>query len=270
MLSNAEVAARKVIFEAGLDEIQYLRQANLKELIQWRGAFYEEWQMNGKDGRIVSHGGKSIITINSSINDAGKKRFTAAHELGHFELHKGLAVVADTQYELCNWYQSGSHEKEANEFASELLIPTALFQEQCKGQKFGPKLLMSLAEAFLVSRTAAILKFQRAGNHPIMVVCVKHNRIKWWKMSKSMEEAEHDYIESWMKYRVAFTDRLPPPPHSVVGQLFNKQNRYDTSDRHQQVEKSVWFQTKGEDSEMFEFCHYIPSYDFALSVIWAD
>lgn len=270
MLSNAEVAARKIIVDVGLDDIQYLRKADLKELVQSRGAFYEEAPMNGKDGRIVSRGDKSIITINSSITDAGKKRFTAAHELGHFELHKGLAVVADTQYELCNWYQSGSHEKEANEFASELLTPTSLFQRQCKSQKFGPKLLMDLAETFLVSRTAAILKFLKAGNHPIMIVCTQNNRVKWWKMSRSMQEAEHDYIEGWAKYRVGFTDKLPPPPHSVVGQLFKKQNRYDTADRHQEIEKSVWFVTKGEDPKMFEFCHYIPSYDFALSVIWED
>lgn len=270
MLSNAEIAARRIISAAGLDEIKALREANLKELIQWRGAFYEETSMKGKDGRIVSRGDKSIITINSTLSDAGKKRFTAAHELGHFELHKGLAVVADTQYELCNWYQSGSHEKEANEFASELLIPTSLFQAQCKGQKFGPNLLMHLADTFLVSRTAAILKFLRAGNHPIMIVCVQHNKVKWWKMSKAMEEAEHDYIENWVKYRVAFTDKLPPPPHSVVGELFRKPHRYDIADRHQPIEKSVWFQTKGEKPKMYEFCHYIPSYDFALSVVWED
>jgi hypothetical protein len=129
---------------------------------------------------------------------------------------------------------------------------------------------MALSDAFLVSRTAAILKFVKAGNHPVMVVCSQNNRIKWWRMSKSMQEAEHDKIEGWAKYRVGFTDKLPPPPHSIVGQLFKKQNRYDTADRYQEIEKSVWFTTRGEDPKMFEFCHYIPSYDFALSVIWED
>ncbi|HYC87143.1 MAG TPA: ImmA/IrrE family metallo-endopeptidase [Chryseosolibacter sp.] len=270
MLSKAEATAKKIITEAGLDDIRYLRDVDLKVLIQSRGAFYEETAMDGKDGRIVSHGGKSIITLNSSITDPGKKRFTAAHELGHFELHKDLAVGADTQYELCNWYQSGSHEKEANEFASELLMPTILFQGQCRNQKFSPKLLVSLADNFLVSRTAAILKFLKAGNHPVTVVCTQSNKIKWWKMSKSMEDAEHDHIEGWAKYKAKITNNLPPPPDSVAGQVFKKHNKYDTSDRLQEIEKSVWFLTKNEDPRMFEFCHYIPSYDFALSVIWED
>lgn len=270
MLSKAEATARKITVEAGLDDVKYLRQIDLKVLIQSRGAFYEEISMDGKDGRIVSHGGKSIISLNKAITDPGKKRFTAAHELGHFELHKNLTVGADTQYELCNWYHSGSHEKEANEFASELLMPSALFENQCKNQKFGPKLLVSLADIFLVSRTAAILKFLKTGNHPVMIVCTQSNKIRWWKMSKSMEESEHDYIEGWFKYRVKVTNNLPPPPDSVVGQLFRKSNKYDTSDRHQEIEKSVWFLTKDEDPAMFEFCHFIPAYDFALSVIWED
>jgi Zn-dependent peptidase ImmA (M78 family) len=270
MLSTAELAAKKILIDAGLDDIQFLRDVDLKVLIQSRGAFYEEAEISGKDGRIVSHGGRSIITINSSITDIGKKRFTAAHELGHFELHKNLAVVADTQYELANWYQSGSHEKEANEFASELLMPTSLFQGQCKNQKFSPKLLVALAETFKVSRTAAILKFLKSGNHPIMIACTLSNRIQWIKMSKSMEEAEHEFVEGWAKYKPHALKSLPPPVNSVVGQLFKKQNRYDTSDRTQEIEKSVWFATKNEDPRMFEFCHFIPSYDFALSVVWED
>lgn len=271
LLTNAEITAKRIIINAGLDDIQYLREFDLKELVQSRGAYYEEISLNKKDGRIVSHLGKSIITINSNIIDLGKKRFTVAHELGHFELHKNLIATADTQFELCNWYQSGSHEKEANEFASELLMPSGLYHNSCKGQKFNHQLLLFLSNTFRVSRTAAILKFLRAGNHPILIVCCQDNKVKWWKMSKKMEDEEHDTIPGWLKYKVRPATNLPPPPDSVIGQLFKKTRGSTDIDRTQEVEKSTWFYTKPDDDpKMFEFCHFVPTYNFALSVVWAD
>lgn len=269
LLTKAEAAARKLLVDAGLDDLKELASANLRRLILSRGAFYEEVDLKGKDGRIVTVDGRSIISLSSSIPDKGKKRFTAAHELGHFELHKNLAVSADTQYELSNWYQSGPQEKEANEFASELLMPSNLFQSQCKQRKFNPDLLNHLASTFVVSKTAAILKFVKVGNHPVLVVCTKDNKIKWWKMSKSMEEAEHESVPNWSRYFVKVTSNLPPPADSVAGQIFKSRDRFD--ERFQQIEKSTWFSTKKEDDpKMFEFCHFVPSYNFALSVIWED
>jgi Zn-dependent peptidase ImmA (M78 family) len=267
ILSKSEIAAKRIITECGLDDVKYLRELDLKILIQSRGAFYEEAALVGKDGRIVSHGGKSIITINSNILDLGKKRFTAAHELGHFELHKDLAVSADSLFDLCNWYQSGPHEKEANEFAAELLMPSKMFQEFCTNQKLKPQLLVSLSDAFVVSRTAAILKFVKAGSHPVTVICSQNNKVKWWKMSKTMEDAEHDFIPGWSKYKLKVATNLPPPPDSVAGQLFKRANKYDL-DHFQEIEKSTWFLTKDEDPKMFEYCHYVHSYNFSLSVVW--
>lgn len=270
MLTNSEIAAKNILKEYGIDDVESLNDLSLRVLIQARGAFYQEENLDGKDGRIVTHGERSIITIDDKITDIGKKRFTAAHELGHFELHKNLPVIADTQYELCNWYKSGDHEQQANEFASELLMPSKLFSNYCTGKKFNQNLLVNLSDLFRVSRTAAILKFVKAGNHPIAVFCVQNNKVKWWKMSKSMEDAEHAFIQSWMRYRVKVTTNLPPPPDSIVGQIF-KGARFNQIERTQQIEKSTWFQTASRDDvSMYEFCHYIPSYNFALSVVWED
>lgn len=270
MLSVSELAAKKILESFGLDDIASIRELDLRELIQSRGAFYEEEPLDGKDGRIVTHSNQSIITINKGITDIGKKRFTAAHEFGHFELHKNLAVVADTQYELCNWYQSGIHEREANEFASELLMPRKLFKEHCNNQKFNKELLFTLSENFVVSRTAAILKFLKIGNHPILIVCTQNNKVRWSKMSKSMEDAEHEFVPGWLRYKVKVTNNLPPPMDSVAGQIF-KSKSSSLIERVQKIEKSTWFLTaKNDDPDMFEFCHFIPSYNFALSVIWED
>ncbi len=271
LLSKAETIARRLLADAGLDDIKELANANLRRLILSRGAFYEEVDLKGKDGRIVTVDGRSIISISTSITDRGKKRFTAAHELGHFELHKDLAVSADSQYELSNWYQSGPHEREANEFAAELLMPTKLFQGECKPKKFSPNLIDHLATTFVVSKTAAILRFVKAGHHPVLVVCTKDNKVRWWKMSKEMEVAEHDFVPNWLKYRLKITSDLPPPVDSVAGLLFKRSGGQLFEERLQEIEKSTWFLTaEGDDPKMFEFCHFVPSFNFALSVIWED
>lgn len=267
LLTKAEAAARKVLTELGIESIQTLTSVKLKDVIQARGAFYEEIYLDRKDGRIVTYQNKSVISINKSISDTGKKRFTAAHELGHFELHKNLSVNADTQYELCDWYKAGSHEKEANEFASELLMPTKIFKQECEGKKFGPQLIEHLSNTFIVSRTAAILKFIKAGNHPACVVCTKNNKIKWWKMSSEMESMEHTLIRGWMRYKVRVATDLSPPPDSVVGQILKKRG----SPSYQEIDKSTWFLTHPNDNPiMLEYCNFIPSYDFALSVVWEE
>ncbi|MBX2963961.1 MAG: ImmA/IrrE family metallo-endopeptidase [Cyclobacteriaceae bacterium] len=270
LLTKAEATARKVLTDFGLDDINAITSTELKTIIQARGGYYEEIDLKNIDGRIITFEGKSIISINKNIAGLGKKRFTAAHELGHFELHKNIQPPADTQYELCNWYQSGSHEKEANDFASELLMPTNLFLQQCKGKKFGPQLIKQLAEIFQVTHTAIILKALKANIHPICVIAAKNNKIKWWKMSQNMESADHDFVPGWTKYKIRITSNLPPPPDSVVGQFF-KSTGNKSLETLQEIDKSTWFLTHQQDNPiMFEYCNYIREYDFGLSVVWQD
>ena len=271
LLTKAESTARKILQEFGIDSIESLASIRLKDLILARGAYYEEIEMEGNDGRIVTYLDHSVISVNKSITDTGKKRFTAAHELGHYELHRNLSVNFDTHYELYNWYQVGGHEKEANEFASELLMPTRLFLKQCAGKKFNEDLIEHLSNTFIVSRTAAILKYVKVGSHPICVICSKDNKVRWWKLSKEMETAEHEFIPSWLRYKLKVTSGLPPPVDSVAGQLLKSGKSQQTTDRVQEIEKSTWFLTHPkEKSLIYEYCNFIPQYNFVMSVIWED
>ena len=61
----------------------------------------------------------AVICINYK-RTYGHQNFTLAHELGHLFLHKGVSI-SDDDHALC--YSGDKVEKEANEFASELLYP---------------------------------------------------------------------------------------------------------------------------------------------------
>jgi Zn-dependent peptidase ImmA (M78 family) len=254
--SKAELLAKKVLDDCGLDDPTELP---ISDIILGRKAFYEELPLVGKEGEIVSVNGKSIITVNSNITFESKKRFAAAHELGHFEMHRELRpIFTDTEEDLMNWYKAGPQETEANEFAAEFLMPSEKFYKECYGKVFGPKIIQALTDKFLVSKTAAILKFVKRGNHPVFIVYCKDNKMKWWRKS---DDFYHYFL---------FEHDQSPPSGSVAYELFTSGKIYSGDELQQQIYKSDWFKMKDdeEDSKFFEYCLYVKSYNYSISIIW--
>jgi Zn-dependent peptidase ImmA (M78 family) len=89
------------------------------------------------------------IGVNAN-NSSTRKRFTIAHELGHFLLHRdflGEGVADDEFYR--SEHLSGAQETEANKFAADLLMPYHLLQN------LAPKMSVeNLAKLFKVSEQA--------------------------------------------------------------------------------------------------------------------
>jgi Zn-dependent peptidase ImmA (M78 family) len=79
-------------------------------------------------GALVRSRGETYIGVNSS-DHPNRQRFTIAHELGHFLLHKGISLHVDKDFRV-NLRDGDSsagvnpEEMEANRFAAELLMPT--------------------------------------------------------------------------------------------------------------------------------------------------
>lgn len=254
--TKSELVARRVLSDCGLDDPS---DYPMNKIIMGRQAFYEEKPLNGKEGEIVSLGDKSIITINSNIEFDAKKRFAAAHELGHFEMHRELKpIFSDTEADMMSWYQGGPHEMEANEFAAEFLMPSEVFYKECEGKKFDPKVIEHLAKRFKVSKTAAILKFVKRGNHPVFIVYCKDNKMKWFKKS-----------EDW-QYFSRFESNCTPPDGSVAYELFNTKKVYLKDELAQEVWKGDWFILKRDEEEtkFYEYCLFVIDYNYSISVIW--
>ena len=89
----------------------------------------QEVPLENCDGRMVMKSGRSIVSLNSNIEFPQKKRFVLAHELGHIILHGDKEATFSDDYATLEAYKNGPQEIEANEFASELLMPELLFKE---------------------------------------------------------------------------------------------------------------------------------------------
>lgn len=252
--SNAEKAAIKVRKEMGInDPTTY----SISDMIMGRGAFYEEIPLKNKEGEIVSYNGRSIIQINSEITNEYRKRFAAIHELGHHELHSHLQpIFSDNEQDMLNWYKSGNHEQEANEFASEFLMPTSLFQKECFREKFSPELINKLSERFNVSKIAVILKFIKWGNYPIFFIYSNHNRMSWFKASEDFS------------YYFEFEKGNFMPDFSLANEIFTERpNGFEAKTKSWKFD---WFnERKDERDELIgEYCIYSLNHNYCITVIW--
>ena len=78
-------------------------------------------------GILVREGKHAVIGVNGS-NAPNRKRFTIAHEIGHYLLHEGDRIFIDRAYSVNarnaeSSLGTNTEEIEANTFASYLLVP---------------------------------------------------------------------------------------------------------------------------------------------------
>ena len=117
----------------------------------------------GTSGQIGQENGEFVIRVNRH-EAKHRQRFTLAHELAHFLLHRDQ-VVADggwSENVLLRSGQPAQIEYEANRLASDLVIPSSQLSHATK-EYSGPmtdEVIEDLARKFGVSTTAMEIKLQ--------------------------------------------------------------------------------------------------------------
>ena len=153
----AIVRAREIISELYIEKPEHIV---IEDIATMRGALIKETTMKGADGRLASIGSQGIISIRNDIDIVGQKRFVVAHELGHFELHRGKAFNKNcTDDEFLSWYKGNTIEIEANYFAAELLMPEDIFKRKIEGVDVSKELIENLAAEFNTSLTATSIRY---------------------------------------------------------------------------------------------------------------
>lgn len=189
-----------------------------------------------------------------------RSRFTFAHELGHFfidehrnALRKGKTPPHPSHYRL---EQKNPVEREADYFASCLLMPSDDLLRVCFRKKLSGRLIEDLAAYFQTSLSATLYRYFELDLFPMMLVFSKRGRVKWVRRSKD------------------FRFRRPPdkgakvPPSTVAGEFFHKGTK---SPIDEIVYPDDWFTDyqEGTRMELYEKCYYL-SDDTVMSVIWVN
>jgi Zn-dependent peptidase ImmA (M78 family) len=254
-INKGEIAALKILKEFGLENPNDI---SIEDLIHARDIILQEKKISNADGRIVFGKEKTIITLNSEIKYTGRKRFTLAHELGHFELHHNKNTHLEDNPLTLDYFKSGGQEYEANQFATELLMPKSVFIDFTNKKAFSPELLRSIAEHFQTSITSATFRYLEIGHHPIFLFHCRDKKVLYWKNSP-------DYYR-----KVKEITQLEPPSDSVAMEFYNSGTIYKKEESAQEIVKSTWFETKEYDfdDEYFEYAIVTKDFNTVLSVVW--
>lgn len=217
---------------------------------------------NEFDGMTVFDG-KFYIHLNTSRGnymDTARGRFTLAHEIAHCIIEKHRVGLMKG---LLNPHPSKTNqafhvkiEREADYFASCLLMPRDKFLKECFRKTFNFSLIKHLSNVFEVSLTAVALRFALIGNHPIMVVYSKGSNIEWYLPSEDFP------------FRGLINGRESIPLNSMMSDYFNN-NIKDMDPTI--VYAQDWFKIfrdEDKDREFFEKCIYGP--DGVISIIWEE
>jgi Zn-dependent peptidase ImmA (M78 family) len=119
-------------------------------------------------GALVRTDKEAFIGVNSH-HHPNRQRFTVAHELAHFFLHKGMRLHIDKNIWV-NWRDDESskavqwEEIQANQFAAELLMPTAfLMRDLNKIGRMNDHLVQFLSRKYRVSSQAMDIRLNNLG-----------------------------------------------------------------------------------------------------------
>lgn len=264
--TNGHIHAQNVLDDCGLDEITNMP---MDLFVAGLNATLIEEALTNCDGKIIFGNSKAIIKVNSQIQFQERKRFVVAHEVGHLIMHKNMQLPDDsfTNFNIIAGMEkalkNGKQELEANEFASELLMPEKLFLKEAGKKKFTPLLIKQLSERFKTSLTATIFRYLQFDLHPICLVFIENGKVKYWKKSDGLKVWLQDYI------------RLAPPSDSVAAEYIQGGYEfiYKLEDKAQTIKKSTWFnlnQYNDEDSDFYEYCIPTKRYKTILNIIWED
>jgi len=136
--------------------------------------------IKGFDGALFANEAKSrwMLLYNSGLTSPGRIRFTQAHELGHYILHR---VKRDefrcSSDDMLSW-EDKNIEAEADLFASFLLMPLNDFRQQLTTST-DFEVLGHCAARYGVSLTAATLKWIQCTDESAVLILSRDGFMKW-------------------------------------------------------------------------------------------
>lgn len=135
------------------------------------------------DGYLVCHNGKKLIFVNANIQNRHRQNFIISHELGHFLLHQQqLQSCKRISFQATYDVNSQQQEREANAFASELLMPYDELVKCVPNREITFGDISKIADYFDVSMTHAALQTISASiTENETLLCYNGNALSWYK-----------------------------------------------------------------------------------------
>lgn len=173
--------AERLLQELGITELD---EIDLEAIAFHVGARIRYRRLEGCEARIVGIGDQAIITVRADSHPR-RKRFSIAHELGHWHHHRGQHLACRAEETLPG--DARLPERVADNFAADLLMPNYLFRPLARQhERLTFKTVDALAEAFRTSQTATAIRLVQSDHAPAVLVCHGLTGRRWFTRSPSV------------------------------------------------------------------------------------
>ena len=226
--------AERLLVSLGVD---HPRDIDLEAIAYSQGAFVKYRPMERCEASIVGNHRHAIIAVNSR-SIATRQRFSVAHEIGHWHLHRNRLLLC-TASEIGRFAPDAlDPERQADDFASDLILPGFLFRPAImRIRSLTMQALDDLAGTFRASRTATLMKAVKANRFPIVMVRDGLDGRRWFRSSRLVSP----------RWRV----RGDLDPDSLAHGMLHGGDAENASPR--KVGADAWFEFRGcQDEEVRE------------------
>ncbi|GGH55045.1 hypothetical protein GCM10010975_12210 [Comamonas phosphati] len=215
--------------------------------------------LDGFDGLLKANKTRSkwLILYNSATPSEGRKRFTIAHEFGHYILHRH----SRDQFECGDADIETGHgdeqdiEAEADKFASTLLMPLDDFRKQVDGQPVSFDLLGHCAARYGVSLTAAALRWTEIAEKRAILVASRDDHLLWAKSNQAAFKSGAYFATRKQ------TIELPQDA------LAHSNNLLDAGAQLQSTRAQIWFPREPATMPLTEMTRVAGQYDYTLTLL---
>jgi hypothetical protein len=178
-IQHARRQARALVDQYGITEPGHIV---IEDLAFRQGLTIYEAPLEGMVAQLINpRWGRPKLVLSDRLVERDARRFTIAHELGHYVLqHPSRSLV-----ELCDPLARGPErspayeELEANAFASELLMPERLVRPHCVGMPVSLAPALQIAHRFGVSVRAAAIRFTELTDAACAAVLSERGAVRW-------------------------------------------------------------------------------------------
>jgi hypothetical protein len=207
--------AERLLQELGVTEPQ---EIDLEAIAYYVNARVKYRQLDGCEARIIGVADEAIITVNSHSTPR-RRRFSIAHELGHWHFHRGKCLAC--RVEDYRPREARSPERSADAYAADLLMPSYLFRPLARQQgKPSFKAVSALADLFDTSKTATAIRFVESDHSPALLVCHGPAGRKWFTRAPSVPEKwfpQQELDADSYAFEVQFGNKSDDPMPRKVG-----------------------------------------------------
>lgn len=196
------------------------------------------------------------IIYNSAVSSVGRKRFTIAHEFGHYLLHRRLQERFECGIEDIETGDGNERdlEQEADVFASALLMPLDDFRRQVAGQAVSFDLLGHCADRYGVSLTAAALRWTEIADKRAVLIASRDDYLLWAKSNEAAFRSGAFF---------ATRKRTLALPAAALAHSLNCTGRPQSHTTHAQI----WFPREPATMPITEMTKVAANYDYTLTLL---